>query len=181
MTNKNCYICNKGIKVPLWKFRSYRKRPANKHFFCSRICYVIYWKKYRVCIRGNGITKICEFCKKEFHRRKRNDVRTERFCSRTCWGKWLEGKFIGKNNPYWKGGKKPQPERHRAKYKQWRLAVIQRDGKCNICNSIKFLQAHHIKSWVKYPELRYDINNGIALCRVCHGNNRNYNPVTTSL
>ena len=181
MITKNCHICNKEIRVPSWKFRSYRNRPANKHFFCSRICYVFYWKKYRVCIRGNGITKNCEWCNKKFHRRKRNDGRTERFCSSKCCGKWREGKFIGENNPYWKGGKKPQPERYRIKYRKWQLSVTKRDKKCNLCGSIKFLQAHHIKSWKLYPKLRYDINNGITLCRTCHGKNRNYNPVTTLL
>ena len=179
MFDKHCFICRLGIKVPNWKVRSYRNRAANKHFFCSRRCFVTYWKQHRVCIRGNGIDGTCEWCKQKFHRRKKND-RIEKFCSSKCFGKWLEGRYIGEKNPHWKGGKKPEPERHRIKYLRWRDAIIRRDKECNICGTKRFLQAHHVQSWLKAPKLRYKLSNGITLCRVCHGRNPNYNPVTTS-
>lgn len=55
------------------------------------------------------------------------------------------------------------------KYKAWRLAVKRRDKfKCKKCGSRKKLAAHHIKKWADHPLLRYDVNNGITLCRKCH-------------
>ena len=54
-------------------------------------------------------------------------------------------------------------------YKRWRKEVYKRDGyTCQDCGTNKDLQAHHIKHWQGYPELRYEIDNGITLCRRCH-------------
>jgi 5-methylcytosine-specific restriction endonuclease McrA len=57
--------------------------------------------------------------------------------------------------------------------------VINRDRTCRICETDKNLEAHHIKSFKEFLELRYDINNGITLCEKCHFENPNYDPVTT--
>ncbi len=76
----------------------------------------------------------------------------------------------------WKGGisKINKSERQNLmlqnEYKFWRKAVFNRDNytciKCGL-RGIN-LNAHHIKTWTKYPELRYNINNGISLCKDCH-------------
>ena len=55
-------------------------------------------------------------------------------------------------------------------YKRWRLQVFDRDNyTCVFCckRGVK-LNAHHIKSYAHYPELRYDLSNGITLCEPCH-------------
>ena len=60
-------------------------------------------------------------------------------------------------------------DRNSDRYKQWRKAVFVRDKfSCQHCGTKKRLQAHHIKSWMRCEELRYDISNGITLCRSCH-------------
>jgi len=57
------------------------------------------------------------------------------------------------------------------KYKYWMLKVKKRDNwRCKINNKDckGRLEAHHILSWQDFPELRYNINNGISLCQAHH-------------
>ena len=62
-----------------------------------------------------------------------------------------------------------------AEYIAWRTSVFQRDGyKCRMgqgdCGN--YVEAHHILTYKDYPELRYQINNGITLCRSHHPRKR---------
>lgn len=56
------------------------------------------------------------------------------------------------------------------KLQNWRKAVLKRDNyKCVWCKSTKRLNVHHcfrLKS--ACPERKYDVNNGVTLCRDCH-------------
>jgi hypothetical protein len=62
------------------------------------------------------------------------------------------------------------PTRHGDLYQQWRLDVLDRDGyACVECGSPIKLDVHHIKHWRTHPELRLSVDNGITLCRRCHG------------
>jgi len=78
---------------------------------------------------------------------------------------------IPENNSNWKGGKtaKLRP-RHTTRYKIWRKSVFVRDSfTCQRCNKRGGrLEAHHIKSWKKYPKFRFFISNGLTLCFKCH-------------
>ena len=53
------------------------------------------------------------------------------------------------------------------KARAWRAAIMLRDGRTCQCGQ-RARHAHHIKSWIDYPELRYDVSNGVALCEICH-------------
>ena len=78
----------------------------------------------------------------------------------------------GKNHWNWKGGITPanQVQRNSKAAKAWRRAVFTRDNfTCALCGQKGGkLNAHHIMPWAKYPELRFDLDNGITLCQDCH-------------
>jgi 5-methylcytosine-specific restriction endonuclease McrA len=78
---------------------------------------------------------------------------------------------------HWKGGVSfTNPRKAEApRYKAWRSAVFERDNfTCQKCGTRSgnggraYLEAHHIRPFSKFPEFRYDVNNGITLCLECH-------------
>ena len=86
----------------------------------------------------------------------------------------------GENHKWWKGGisRHYKEKYYSAEYKQWRLKVFTRDNytcqECGFKGNQGYITAHHIKSWAKYPELRFEVNNGITLCEECHKLTDNY-------
>jgi len=77
----------------------------------------------------------------------------------------------GEKCTFWKGGISTDNRLQRcsSNAKEWRLKVFGRDNYvCTNCNKGGYLEAHHIKPWKGYPELRFDINNGITFCVDCH-------------
>lgn len=95
---------------------------------------------------------------------------------------WNTGKKLpnmsGNKNPSWKGGITPihLKIRNSPEYAQWRKKVFERDNHtCVICKKRNcLLNADHIKPFSKYPELRFDINNGRTLCVPCHKKTETY-------
>ncbi len=54
-------------------------------------------------------------------------------------------------------------------YKQWRKAVYSRDNfRCQVCGRKGYLNAHHLKSFWKYKNIRHSVDNGLTLCYWCH-------------
>lgn len=90
----------------------------------------------------------------------------------------LRGKYRGENSSNWQGGKSSQSKilRDRVEYKEWRTAVFTRDNwTCQTCGVRGVaLQAHHIKPFAYFPELIFDINNGVTLCIECHKQTDSY-------
>lgn len=94
---------------------------------------------------------------------------------------WSKGKKLlynaGPLNNNWKGGitSLVQQIRHSPEMKQWRKDVFERDNyTCTECGRRRkvgdrvILEADHIKSFAKHPELRLILGNGRTLCRECH-------------
>lgn len=64
-----------------------------------------------------------------------------------------------------------QDRRNDSCYKEWRKNIYKKfNFKCALKNDdcSGRLESHHILSWAEYPELRYEINNGITLCHAHH-------------
>lgn len=65
--------------------------------------------------------------------------------------------------------KKKKKKWNKTKLLEWSRQVRLRDNyTCQKCGG-EGLFAHHIKPKKSYPELAFDLNNGITLCNVCHG------------
>ena len=67
----------------------------------------------------------------------------------------------------------PRPNIHK-----WKKSVYEKDDyTCLICKTKQDIQAHHIRPWIKYVDYRYDVENGIVLCRDCHKKVHRLRPV----
>lgn len=79
----------------------------------------------------------------------------------------------GAKHPMWKGGH-PWERFADPRYIAWRNAVLARDGyRCQSCGRLcakheKGLAAHHVLAYAAHPEARFELANGITLCRACH-------------
>lgn len=138
-----------------------------------------------------GIKK-CKFCENDFEYRI-NHKRVRVYCSQECyqsnsfkdltheqrmqgiktrseskkWKEYVES-ITGKNNKRYKGNRDARVYNY--ELKKWREDVFKRDDyTCQKCNQRGGkLEAHHIKKWAKYKELRTTLSNGITLCYDCH-------------
>lgn len=161
-TITKCENCGTDITLPFWMSKNTR--------FCSPKC------SGQSIMKKNTQIKNCKTCSKEFAVRKSSK---KIYCCHKCYGL----SKAGKPNPWGNGGGntgyrkdinlivKSERKDLDTQYRRWMLAVKKRDcWKCRIANKDcnGRLEAHHILPWRDYPELRYEINNGITLCLAHH-------------
>jgi hypothetical protein len=141
------------------RFKRIRQRVHPGLCFCTRKCQCAYYSTHKICAWNTG-------------RKHPISIETRRKISATHKQRVADGV----SNLYIDGRSKLKPvnERMCAEYKIWRTSVFERDHfTCQVCH-VKgcYLEAHHLKRWVDFPELRFEVDNGQTLCRNCHLNTR---------
>lgn len=107
---------------------------------------------------------LCKWCSKPCKAMNR------KYCSPSC--NMLHRFSDKRNHPRWDNDASTRYQKLRnsvwKELAEWRKAVLGRDGQCVICGSTEQLQADHIKPFIFYPLLRFDVSNGRTLCFECH-------------
>jgi uncharacterized protein (DUF2225 family) len=111
----------------------------------------------------------------DYQKRLYNQVNDVYLCPQCATKTRIDNIPRGENSPYWKGEIVDENRRARDcwKYDEWRDNVFNHDDyTCQCCgNRGGRLNAHHIKDFAQYKDLRYDLKNGITLCENCHDAN----------
>jgi hypothetical protein len=93
-----------------------------------------------------------------------------------------KGKYMGEAGGNWKGGVSVSNRRERQsrEYREWRAAALElRGDKCQDCGAVDGyacgccgtrvkLHVHHVYSFAKHREKRFDPSNSEVLCPKCH-------------
>lgn len=147
MKNVVCGRCGKAFKPDKRTIKKY-----NNDGLCgkcrSRIKYLENVDKYRK-------VKSCPLCRKLI-------LKCSKYCN-SC-------SQLGNRNHQWKEITQNARIYWSAEWRKWREEVLERDNYiCQLCGETEGrLHAHHILPKRDYPELIYNVDNGITLCQDCH-------------
>lgn len=186
--NKHCVRCGSEFKVyPSTLNRTHCSLTCANRDMADAQRGIVNPKKIHYGIangawRGGNLKYICAYCDKPFTAKRGNmRICCSRYCAKKLYLKLNPDSALiksgyrfksGNLNINWKGGitDKRQLERGAPEMKRWSRLVLERDWfACQDCGQETHnVQAHHIRSWAEYPELRYEVNNGITLCVECH-------------
>lgn len=165
------YTCQNCLKDFIRDSQSKARHGRGK--YCGTVC------QYAAISFNRTKPIICRYCSIEFRVAKSSP---QTICSNQC--RYAEqndptseaNKFRklvakGELSHRWKGGTTTPTQliRSSADYRRWRKAVLERDNHtCQMCGSKERIQTDHIKPFCNYPELRFEVSNGRALCEPCH-------------
>lgn len=153
-----CAYCGKKVWTPPWRFKF-------KYRFCNQEHQILFSKR-------KAFHKNCVICGKTFFCQPfQVKHRNRKTCSKICGGKLQSAN--AKKKRIKSGFTKHQIDRcvrYSTEADNWRKAVFERDGyRCRKCGEKGgYLEAHHIKPFAYFPELRFELSNGLTLCEKCH-------------
>lgn len=144
------------------------------------------WLEERYSRRGLAAWEIAEeadctennilywLAKHDIHRRTVSETRASKHWGPVGPDNPMYGR-TGKRNPNYKDGSSPDRQRlyAGAEWKRVARSVRARDGyRCVRCGAekqgLRSLHLHHLKPWAGHPELRFDPDNIVTLCKACH-------------
>ena len=159
-----CIECGKQDNVSPSRVKTYK--------FCSYVCRSEWRGKYWLGEshprwKGGERSKFCQYCNALFSSDNITSFAKRKFCSKECADKG-GFRYSGKEHPNYR--EDARRKNRGGSHHHWVNAVISRDkATCQHCGATQVeLHAHHVKSYMDHPELRFDINNGKTLCFACH-------------
>lgn len=108
-----------------------------------------------------GVEKVC----------RTNVLKSGDALSCGCYNRELTAQRRGQLSHFWNPNLTEEERRGRrdGDVKKWATQVKRRDDfTCQVCGSEEKLVAHHLNSYKSDKENRYNVENGITLCRECH-------------
>lgn len=116
------------------------------------------------------------------HTTKEREFKPEHLANLRNAAKARRGVYVGEKSPTWKGGAaaKNLKLRQSGDYREWRNAALSLRGSmcqscgveqgkiCECCGTKITLHVHHVESFAKVPERRFDPSNSEVLCPKCH-------------
>ena len=149
--------CSEAQKLR-WKNGFYKDRPKITQKSINKM----------INTQRKGVFHKCSICEKSVYKSPSIALKSiKHYCSRECFFK----ENSGSNNCRWKGGITSEDRNERIKFrKKLQKEIFKRDNfTCQICfETGKSLSVDHIKSWSKYPKLRFEKKNCRTLCMACH-------------
>jgi len=148
---------------------------VNTAKFCSLACRGE-WRKINYLgdknprWQGGEREKICRHCGVRFTLKPKQPITTfrkQKFCSKACADR---GGYRHSGVDHHLYNPASRRNNRRGKHGAWSRAVISRDyATCKQCGAKDVeIHAHHLKSFAKFPELRWELSNGVTLCYKCH-------------
>jgi len=163
LNNGYCPKCVKPRSNPKSNTNEFIEKAIAKHgekFDYSEVEYI------------NAVSKVQIICRKAEH--SFLQVPSSHLQGRGC-RQCRDISMSGENSYNWNPARTNEERESRRKLQnlelhRWRGAVFGRDNKaCQKCHEVgREIHAHHILPWSKFPEVRFDVDNGITFCKSCH-------------